>query len=259
MNKMYGMPRPNVINLVEAKDRKDYMRNEFNKLSVTDVYFHRYERIGKHSNVSFKGDPNLLRETTQGVTSSHLLTIKWWYENSQEEYGIFFEDDVDFSTVQHWNFTFDDFIKRMGNKWDALQLCNIHEYYPAMVPRARTWGDHGLQCYMITRKFARKIVKYYFREGEPYTIYYKMPFGVPISTENNILCLGRTYTFPLFNHNVGDFVSQNIYSTNSQDESSVYSYHNIKEWWEQVGSTLSLDEIFNFERADGQWYLPMTF
>jgi len=258
MNKLYGMPRPNVINLIDARDRKEYMRSEFNKLGVTDVFFHRFERI-ENSKVRFVGETPILKEMTPGVTSSHLLAIKWWYENTDEKFGIFFEDDVDFNTVKHWNFTFDEFIKRMGDKWDALQLCNIHEEYPVMVPRMRTWGDHGLQCYMVTRKYARKIIKYYFDQGDAWTIHYRMPAGIPLSTENNVLCLGRSFTFPLFNHNVGDFVSHNIYSTNSQDQACIDSYINIKEWWETKGSTFTLDDIFNFERANGQWYQPMTF
>lgn len=258
--KLEGMPRPNVINLRECEDRREYTRREFEKLGITDINFCIYERY-ENSNVKYVGNPKLIEETTKGVTSSHLLTIKRWFENTDEPMGIFFEDDVDFQTVQYWNFTFRELIERFGNKWDALHLTNVFEYpydvfneYPPMIPRKRMLWDHGLQCYLLKRKYASKLVKFYFDQGDD-TIHYRMPLGSPVTTENNILHgFGRVYTFPIFNHNVTDFRSKNIYYYNEQAKSAFYSYEFLKDWWERVGSQYTLENIFDKKRVEGQKY-----
>lgn len=250
MNKLVGMPLPNVVNLIEAEDRAEYMYKEFEKLGCSTVSFHRYERY-ENSDVKAFCDPMIEPYwIDKGTTTSHLLTIKSWLENTNEEVGIFFEDDVDFSTVQHWNFTFQEFIERMGTKWGALQLGLVHEGNPVMVPRKREQQDHGLQCYMLRRKYATKLVKFYFDQGDD-TIHYRMPIGAALSLENAVLWgFGRVFTFPLFNHNVNQFKSKNIFSPESQVDASVRSYHVIRAWWENEGRKLSLDEIFNNNTID---------
>lgn len=236
------MPTPNIVNLLECESRRLYMERSLQSLGCDRMRFYMYERF-ENSGVEFIGHESIVKLVTKGVTSSYLITIKRWLENTDEEVGIFFEDDTDFSTVKYWNFTFGEFLERMGDKWDALHLCSIHETTPIMYPRKREIYDHGLQCCVLKRKYASRLVKYYFKDDEK-TIYYKMPGSVPVSTENNILSgFGRVYTFPLFNHNIIEFKSEN---TAGPDHCSpvVNSYHFIKDWWLNVGSRLTLDDIF---------------
>jgi len=260
--KLAGIPIPNVINLKECIDRKEYTTQEFEKLGINNVHFHTYDRY-ENAPVPFVGDRNLINEITKGVTSSHLLTIKWWLENTNEPYGIFFEDDVDFSAVEHWNFTLQEFIDRCGDEWGALHLCNVFEYpydvnneYPAMVPRRRQLWDHGLQCYVLKRWYAEKLVKYYFdRWDAEKAIHIRMPLASPPSFENNVMHgFGIVVSFPLFNQNVFDFRSKNIYYYNKQAQSAIYSYEFIKDWWEKKGSQMNLEEIFNNERESHKKY-----
>lgn len=250
MNKLQQIPKPNVINLADCPDRKAYTESEFSKLGVDDVNMHVYQRYNKDS-IEFVGDPDLLKQMTPGVTSSHLLTIKWWYENTNEEYGLFFEDDVDFSAVEHWNFTLTEFIDSVKDDWGALHLCNVFEYpyehgteYPPMVIRRRKLWDHGLQAYALTREYALKIIEYYFDGAKEGAIHYKMPLGAPPSFENNVLHgFGKVYTFPLFNQNVTDFRSKNIYYYNQQAQSAIYSYEFLKDWWDKKGGKKTLEMI----------------
>ena len=168
MSKLQNIPTPNIINLKECADRRDYTEAEFNKLGVSDINFHIYERYNENS-ITIIGEQDILAQCTKGVTSSHLLTIKKWYETTNEEYGLFFEDDVDFQTVEHWNFTLSEFIEGVKDDWGALHLCNVFEYpydrdteYPPMNIRRRQLWDHGLQCYALKREYAKKIIDYYF-------------------------------------------------------------------------------------------------
>ena len=59
---------------------------------------------------------------------------------------------------------------------------------------------------------------------------------------------------PLFNHNVIDFRSKNIYYYNEQANSAFYSYEFLKAWWEQKGSELTLEQIFDNERESHKIY-----
>jgi hypothetical protein len=250
MNKLVGMPRPNVVNLKECWDRRQYMSNELLALGEGHPRFYEYERY-ENSNVKAYCDAMIEPYwIDKGTTTSHLLTIKDWFDNTDEDVGIFFEDDVDFSTVQYWSFTFKDFIEKLGSKWGALQLSIVHEGQPNMVPRKREQQDHGLQCYMLKRKYASKLVKFYFDNGDD-TIHYRMPVGAALSLENAVLWgFDRVYTFPLFNHNVNEFTSKNIFSPEAQVDASVRSYHVIRSWWENTGRNLSLDELFENHRID---------
>lgn len=254
MSKLEKIPTPNIINLADCPDRKAYTEKEFSKLGVNNIHVHVYERYGKDS-IPFIGEPGLLETMTKGVTSSHLLTIKWWYENTNEEIGLFFEDDVDFEPVKLWNFTLMEFIKGIKAEWGALHLCNVFEYpyetgieYPPMMIRRRRLWDHGLQAYALKREYAKQIIDYYFIETEnnkELAIHYRMPLGAPPSFENNVMYgFGPVYTFPLFNQNVIDFRSKNIYYYNKQADSAIYSYEFLKDWWEKKGSQKSLDEIY---------------
>lgn len=250
--RLKNLPTLNVINLKECTDRKELTESEFKRLGVDNYKIHVYDRYEEGVSIPFEGDPDLISKCTKGVTSSHLLTIKWWYENTDEEYGIFLEDDVDFTPLEHWNFTLSEYIERCNDyDWGALQLGLVFEYpydvwheYPPMFPRRRTEWDHGLQVYVLKRKYAEILLEYYFG-AFPGKLHFRMPLGSANAFENNVLCgFGDVITFPLFNHNVTDFRSKNIYCYNEQTPSAIYSYEYLTDWWDKKGSQKSLDDIF---------------
>tara|TARA_B110000503_G_scaffold106378_1_gene158826 strand:+ start:212 stop:1021 length:810 start_codon:yes stop_codon:yes gene_type:complete len=261
-SKLQNLPKPNIINLTECKDRKYWTEEQWHKHGVDEIHVHSYDRYEEGVSIPFVGDQTIIDQTTKGVTSSHLLTIKWWLENTDEEYGLFFEDDVDYDTVSYWNFTLQEYIEKCNEyDWGCLHMCNVFEYpydyrneYIPMVPRQRFLWDHGLQAYALKREYAQKVVDYYFGEDSE-KIHYRMPNGSPITTENNILeGFGLVITFPLFNHNVTDFRSKNIYYYNKQASTAYYSYEFLKDWWLKIGSSLSLNEVFNNEREKNKIY-----
>jgi len=265
-SKLQNLPKPNIINLAECVDRRAWSESEFKRHGVDDVRVHVYDRYEEGVSIPFIGEPEIVNAITKGVTSSHLLTIKWWLENTDEEYGLFFEDDVDYETIQHWNFTLEDYINKCNEyEWGALHMCNVFEYpydyrneYMPFVPRKRNIWDHGLQAYALKRWYAEKLVEYYFGDFED-KIHYRMPLGSAITTENNILHgFGLVISFPLFNHNVTDFRSKNIYFYNKQANTAVYSYEFVDLWWKKWGSDLSLEEVFDNSRCSAFIYGELT-
>jgi len=250
--KLKGFPKCYVVNLEESVERRDYMNSEFDRLGLDGTVL-QYKRL-EDSNLKIVGDRDTLDILPLGATTSHLLTIKWWYENTDDEQAAFFEDDCDFSTIQHWNFVYEDYVKEFGVLWDGLQLCCMHEGWAVMYPRHRNGHDHGLQCYVIKRHYAKKIIDYYFINDN--TIHFRMPYILKSedskkykpTIENVVYGLGTFYIHPLFNHNVPKFPST-VHDPNSQHLKDVanHAYGYVKQWWETKGGTGNLNELFTYE------------
>lgn len=256
--KLVGFPSCYVVNLEECTDRAEYMAGEFDKLGITDYHIMSYPRI-ENSDIKIKYHPDCTN-VPAGATSSHLLTIKHWYENTDEEMCAIFEDDCDFSQIEKWPFVFEDYIKKFGALWDCLQLCVMHEGFAIMYPRGRNNWDHGLQCYIVKRGYAKKLIEYYFENDK--TIHFRLPLryspisavephnyvGVPQggTIENTIYGLGRTYIHPIFNHNVNRFETT-IHTDEATLAVATNSYKYVKNWWHNVGQHGTLDEIFTFD------------
>lgn len=270
--KMVGFPAAYVVNLEEMTDRREYMETEFGKLGVTNYHIMSYPRI-ENSDIKIIAGPEC-DALPVGATSSHLLTIKHWLETTDEDMCAIFEDDCDFSVVDKWQFNFSDYIKKFGALWDCLQLCIIHEGYPVMYPRGRVGWDHGLQCYIIKRGYAQKLVDYWFKDDR--TIHFRMPKTYSAieeslrqhafreakmrpTIENVIYGIGKVYTHPIFNHNVPKF--QTTIHTNPETLAvSDKSYHYVKDWWERKGQHATLEQLFTYEWAcpPGQVYGYVT-
>lgn len=257
--KLKGFPSCHVINLIESTDRKAYMEEQFDNLGITNYKIHSFPRI-ENSDLVFKGDTQALKTLPLGATSSHLLAIKWWYENTDEEMAAFFEDDCEFSQIEKWNFVFEDYIKKHGALWDGLQLCVMHEGWAVMYPRYRIGWDHGLQCYIVKRGYAKKLVEYYFEDD--HTINFRVP-NIPNgeettklkpTIENIVYGLGWFHVHPLFNHNVIKFPST-VHDLKDKKlaEVALHSYNYVRNWWERKGQHGTLDELFDYE-----WCCPSS-
>lgn len=255
--KLRRFPSCHSINLIECTDRKEYMIGKFEELGVENYKIHSFERP-ENTDLKFLGTKEVLYNLPIGTASSHLLAIKWWYENTDEEMAAFFEDDCDFSTIDHWNFVFEDFLKKMGPLWDGLQLCVMHEGWPVMFPRRRNGFDHGLQCYIIKRHYAKKIIDFYFLDDKTIhfrtTKHYKLedrhkPLNATV--ENIVYGLGLFYIHPLFNHNIKELNSvvwsENNAKSDTSNAMAKKSYEYVKAWWENKGSKGTLEELFDFK------------
>lgn len=254
--KMKGFPPCYVINVKGYDDRKEYMRSNFEKLGIEKfTIFEHTKFTSPDFSYKYHGDKDVLEKLELGPTTSHLHSIKQWYETTTEEMAAFFEDDCDFSTVEKWKFKWEDYLPKMGAVWDALQLCLMHEGYGVMYPRHRAGHDHGLQCYIIKRSYAKKLIDYYFEEDG--TINFKMPWKLKTdeskrfapSVENVIYGLGIVYIHPLFNHNIHAYpsISYPLGEFPVEQELAVRSYEYVKNWWEVRGQHGNLDQLFDFD------------
>jgi len=263
IEKMKGFPPCRVINLRECEDRRQYMQTEFARLGITDYQIDQYERFEK-GDIDVIGEPDVLDTIDLGPTTSHLMTIKKWYEETDDEMVAIFEDDCDFGVIDLWPFKFQELLDRMGPLWDGISLCVMHEGWPVMYPRHRNGFDHGLQCYIIKRHYAKKIIDWYFYDKR--TVHFKMPYITrqaapkdgprsgdfkkwPATIENVVFGLGYFYIYPIFNHAIHKFPTTTEHCDANGDYENVAerSYDYIYEWWRKKGQHATLDQLFDYD------------
>ena len=104
--KLKGLPHIYWLNLDSDEDRKEYMENQFKYWEIEN-----HTRIagydGREDDVSdnLKGRiPDNVSQGELGCCMSHLKAIKEFYENSDDEYCIIAEDDVNLDIAHYWNF-----------------------------------------------------------------------------------------------------------------------------------------------------------
>ncbi len=239
---------PNVLSLDSCSNRRRILIESMKQNEIFKTRMNVFKRV-EETNLSFQGNPDRVRNIAKGCLSSHILTIERWYRETNEEYGLFFEDDVSFDNNQYWNFALQDFIDKLHSDCDAIQLCCVYQVEPDIRVRKRHHLDHGSQAYLLKREYAKKLLDDLLINSN--TIKVEDPF-ISFSVENYIFNekYGKVYSFPLFNHNVKDFPSTAVDSDTSeknlvdgQSHLAVPSYNTILNWWKNTGSKLTLNQI----------------
>ena len=101
------------------------------------------------------------------VAVSHLHMIYRWYTETDEKIGFFCEDDINFSLVDHWNFDIDEFVERLPNDWQVMQMSLIKEdpvNRSDMRIRRKRWNDWSCCAYMMRREYAKEILDDFYDE-----------------------------------------------------------------------------------------------
>lgn len=241
--KLKGLPPIYWLNLDNDTHRREYMENQF-----------AYWEIENHTRIAgFDGRvddvcehlsgraPDNMSQNEIGCCMSHLKAIKHFYENTNDDYALIFEDDIVLDIAKFWSFTWKDFVSKLPHDWDCVQLTTIctgdihvqlHHYFI---------NDFSAAAYLITRHHAAKIVKNHVR-GEKF----KLDNGVKprAVSEDTILETGKTYTIPLFLYNL------NMGSAIHTDHLSIFHkgpHDALLNWWQQSGADVDIREYMNYD------------
>jgi hypothetical protein len=68
-----------------------------------------------------------------GTNISYLTAMRNWYDTTNEEYAIFCDDDMSFESIDHWSFTWQEFIDNLPENWECVQLVRINGWSPGLV------------------------------------------------------------------------------------------------------------------------------
>lgn len=270
--KLRDFPTVNFISVDECYDRRKILVNKLEelKLKYTPHIFKRY-RDEDHNIIG--EDSHLLIGNGRGPLTSHLKTIKTWYETTDEPYAIFCEDDADFETVKYWNFTWEEFFEKLPSNWECVQLSLTREFYkdfniPDFIEnikhnlsyffdydfhlRYRCWCDWSCVTYLMKRSHAKKIIDAYCPEDD-FVLEYKgidksgrPEWAYKPNAETVIYSLfdwGTIYTFPLF-------VENSSFETTLSPDNNYNCVRStcsdaVLNWWKKEGNSFPLDKIIN--------------
>ena len=152
-----------VINLEHRKDRLNHIESEFKKHNIKN--YNIFKAVdGSDESIKEKIICNNLQITNKELacTMSHLYAIKHWLETDSSEYAIFIEDDLSFETVQHWDWTWQEFLDKIKHKYEMLQLCIINNRKINTSFHLRESHDSSTNCYLIKRERAETLIKNHF-------------------------------------------------------------------------------------------------
>jgi GR25 family glycosyltransferase involved in LPS biosynthesis len=156
------------INLDDQPERREFMESQFKYWQIEN-----YTRIsaydGRNDDLGdiIKGRyPDNVTTAEMGCLTSHLKSIKYWYENSDTPYAVFMEDDCVIDNARYWNFTWQEFICRVPYNWDCLQLAVICTGDIHLQIHHHQANEFSTACFLITRRYAKKLLDLHCKDGK---------------------------------------------------------------------------------------------
>ena len=194
-NKLENFPSVYYVSLEESTDRQKNLEEQFGEYGIIPKAIIS-KRFAESNDIITGKYSHTLNDGTKGCVVSHIKAIKEWYENTNEDYAFFCEDDLSLETVEHWDFTWDEFIESLPEDADCVQLLTIRSNFDSFEIRERYWDDWGASAYIITRDCAERMINKYIINGV-----YNLELDNDIQPLiENILFTngGKSYTIPLF-------------------------------------------------------------
>lgn len=252
--KLKGIPKIYWINLDSDTQRCEYMEKQFKYWEIDNHtrisgYDAREDDVSEH----LKGRiPDNVSQNELGCCMSHLKAIRHFYDNTDDEYCLILEDDVNFDIVKYWNFTWIDFFSLIPYDWDCVQLTTICTGNIHVKLHLKFINDFSAAIYLINRHHASKILKNHIRGDK-----YKLDNGVKprAVSEDVILETGKTYTIPLFLYNL------DLGSTIHPDHLEVFHrapHDALLNFWKQNGPNVDIREYMNYDPYFGRVSEPSS-
>jgi hypothetical protein len=257
-NKLDNFPSVCVITIPENSHRILHLKNDFAKYGLDPkcFVFKKY----KDGDYDVRGT-ELFSSGHIGMITSFFQTLKSWYDSTSEEYAIFCDDDLSLESVSYWNFTWSDFMNKLPENWNCIQLGVLKEnaYYNDydLSLKGRFLWDWGNTA-LIKREHAKKLLDAYYYDSffdfsykgihlermvdEGFIMFPNMPKAVETVIFTSFET-GGIYSVPLFleNYNLfGTSMHSNDYMIDPQSTNGLcYTY--LLNWWKNGG--LDLDTI----------------
>ena len=235
-NKLEGFPQSIwYASLEESGERRENFESQCKKYNIKAIPLIS-KRLSESDDIIKGENVYQLNDGTKGCCVSHLKMIKEWYENTEDDYGFFAEDDLSFETVEHWNFSWDEFLETIPDDADCVQLLTVRENYDTFSLRERYWDDWSATAYILTRDYAKKIIETHIKDDE-YHLYVPNQNIMPLIENILFAGQGKTYTIPLFVEET-DFESTFIGSdgdvNNGQKNNHYVASKKVLSWWKSI-------------------------
>ena len=250
MDKLKNFPEIYWLSLPESNERRENMHRQLYKFNLSsnmiDGYDGRIQDYLSESNLVEGSYFSQMNSCEVACAMSHIKMVKHWYEKSDSEYAIFFEDDINLETINYWNFCWDDVMSILPQDWNVIQMCLIRvEDIDTVRLHTRTNINWSLGAYLINRNYAKKLIEDYCPKNK-YTLSLKGdPNAIPYA-ENIIYFLGEphTYTLPLFVENVKfNSVFYPNFIENTHKDNNIKSSQFVLNWWKENGLNKTIRDL----------------
>ena len=252
--KLKNFPKIYYPSLGESIDRRRFMQSQCERLGLDGIPFvvDRYETISDR--INWTGRPGMPTASLPSIIS-YLRMFKQWYDNTNQDYAVFCEDDINFEALSYWNFSWDEFIATFPENWDAIQIIRVedklyHHVDPSIldfkVKTGRWWCASGI----FRRKYVKRLLDHY-ASGDVYNISVPHPEFYEEGIENVLYLMPNSsvYNFPMVFEEFQTLKSTyNKYHDhgNLEEARKFQTICNIywKHKWKNEGSNLTLDYIW---------------
>jgi hypothetical protein len=255
MSKLEDLPPVICITTNRSKDRLKNFINQCNLYNISNYSIYCFKSYSECNYIIYGQYIDKIQENSKGPVTSHIKALNIWYTNSDDEYVLVFEDDVDLTTINYWNFTWKNFFDFLPKDWECIQLCSIRESFND-IPisfRSRLNSDWGCQAYLVKRSYVKKILDKYYIDKNTFkleisnahikiNLYESGIYDLYPIVENVLFeGIGDVYNFPLFVEDIKNTNSNFIdYHSMPIDEPHMYSYYYIMNWWKNNGKYFKL-------------------
>lgn len=242
-NKLENFPPVYYVTLEESIDRQTELESKFANYNIKPKAI-KSKKFSESDDIVTGKYLYQLSGPTQGCVVSHLKAIKSWYESEESDYAFFCEDDLSLKTVEYWNFTWEEFIERLPEDCECVQLMTIRGDFDGVYFRDRKWDDWSETAYILTRDYAKKVIDAYCI-GNTFNLEVKNSDIMPIGENILFTNLGKVYTFPLFVENI-DIPSTDTNDTeleHGQKPNHIYSSEYVYNWWKNNGKNYNIADL----------------
>ena len=251
--KLTNFPPVYYVSLSDSADRqqafeKQFLLNGIENVKMIEAY------DGRKDDYRYKPDvvDGLHFETLDSggiaATISHLKAIIEWYNNSDSDYAIFFEDDMTIESINYWNFNWQEFVKELPKDWDVIQLSLIKSEIQEsdMKLNHRNWDiNWSAGSYLIKKTYAEKLINLYFNDEKYFLKVEYSEETIPyIETILFSPAVKNAYTIPVFYENINftsTFYPHFIQSNHKRTQIDSSNY--VKYWWKIKGKEVTLVDL----------------
>lgn len=203
-----SFPKVLWINLNKSIKRRIYMENllrqhNFNAIRIEAIDgTNRYNP--KLNNICITNPNHSFAENA--CTCSHLLAMKYFIENMDDDKVIIFEDDVSFEFLEYIPYNWSEFEKHLPDNYEIIQLAITHEknkIYDYLIKFNTDLFYYCSVAYLITRSCAFKILnQYYSNQYHKFDLLHK----IHVTADAIITKTCNTYCIPIFTYQTTDSI-----------------------------------------------------
>jgi len=243
IHKLIGLPSVYWINLESDTHRREYMEKQLFYWGVENhTRISGYDgRVDDVCENLVGTAPNNMTTNEIGCCLSHLKAIKYFYEETDDDYCLIFEDDIVLDIAKFWNFTWREFVTKLPYDWDCVQLTTICTGNIHVILHHHFINDFSAAAYLITRHHASKIVKNHIR-GDKFRL--NNNIKPRATSEDTVFGSGKTYSIPLFLYRL------DLGSAIHPEHIDIFhkgSYNALYEFWKNQGYEMDINFLMNYD------------